>query len=60
MIWQYLILGVILGGAVYYLWRVFFRRSSGGGCRGCGGACGPNPPLAGPPSLPPEQEGKQE
>lgn len=35
MVWEYLILGAIVGLSVFYLWRTFFRK---GGC-----ACGSCP-----------------
>jgi hypothetical protein len=33
MIWEYLIVGIVFGCAVYYLWRTLFQK------RGC--VCGP-------------------
>lgn len=37
---EYLILGAIVGWAIYYLGRTLLGRRGGGGCSSCGGACG--------------------
>lgn len=34
------IIGIIVGGAAYYLWRHFFCRSPKKGCGGGGCGCG--------------------
>lgn len=60
MFWEYLVLGVVMAWAVFYLWRTFFRKK-GCSCGDCPSATkeGCAPQGLGDLRQCPEGEGKE-